>query len=301
MNIGVLILVIESCRLCPRECGGYRDESKGNGYCGASRIMKAARIAPHYGEEPCISGERGSGAIFFSNCVMRCVFCQNYQISHDGFGKELTPEALAQKFKLLEDMGVHNINLVSGTQYIPQIRESLMIYKPAIPVIFNCGGYEKAQSLKLLSGLIDVYLPDFKYANDAMALEYSSAQNYRATAISAIDEMIAQTGNLRFDENGMILGGTIIRHLVLPFATKNSIEVLKIIKNMFGDSVLVSLMAQYTPYGKALEHKRLNRKITKREYQKVLDVLLELGLDGYAQELESSGKEFIPSFDLTGV
>lgn len=294
-------MIIESCKLCPRECGAYRDEKSGGGYCGASATMKVARIAPHYGEEPCISGGRGSGAIFFSNCVMRCIFCQNYQISHEGFGKEITPNELAEKFKALENMGVHNINLVSGTQYIPQIRESLMIYKPKIPVIFNCGGYEKAESLRLLSGLVDVYLPDFKYANDDLALEYSGARNYCKTAISAIEEMVAQTGNLRFDENGMILGGTIIRHLVLPLATKNSIEVLNIIKDRFDSSVFVSLMAQYTPFGKALGHKKLGRKITRREYQKVLDALIDLGLDGYSQELESSGKDFIPNFDLAGV
>lgn len=300
-QIEVFTLVIESCDLCPRECGGYRDDKTGGGFCGAKAVMEVARIAPHYGEEPCISGDKGSGAVFFSHCAMKCLFCQNFEISHQGFGKKITAEQLAEKFRELEKLGVHNINLVNGTHYIPQIRESLKLYKPKIPVIFNCGGYEKAESLKLLSGLVDVYLPDFKYADDEMALEYSGARNYRETAIKAIDEMLAQTGDLHFDENGMILSGTIIRHLVLPFGTKNSIAVLNIIKEHFGGKAFVSLMAQYTPFGKALSHKRLNRKITKREYQKVLDTLFDLELDGYAQELESSGEEFIPSFDLTGV
>lgn len=300
-SIEVFALVIESCRLCPRECGGYRDNKTGKGFCGATALMEVARIAPHYGEEPCISGKRGSGAVFFSHCTMRCLFCQNFEISHGGFGREISAEQLAEKFKELEKSGVHNINLVNGTHYIPQIRESLMLYKPNIPVIFNCGGYEKAESLKLLSGLVDVYLPDFKYADDEMATKYSGVKNYCETAIKAIDEMLAQTGGLRFDESGMILGGTIIRHLVLPFGTKNSIAVLNIIKEHFGGKAFVSLMAQYTPCGKALSHKRLNRKITKREYQKVLDALFDSELDGYAQELEASGTEFIPSFDLTGV
>ena len=294
-------MIIESCRLCPRECGRRRDEKEGSGFCGASAAVRVARIAPHYGEEPCISGKRGSGAIFFSHCVMRCLFCQNYNISHNGFGKELTPEQLAEKYKMLEAMGVHNINLVNGTHYIPQIRQSLLLYKPSIPIVFNCGGYERAQSLKMLRGLVDVYLPDFKYADDSLALEYSQAENYRNTAIGAIKEMISQTGKPVFDEDEMILSGTVIRHLVLPAATKNSIEVLRIIKNVFSDNALISLMAQYTPCHGALAHKKLCRKITKREYQKVLDAMFELELDGYAQELESSGDEFIPNFDLTGV
>lgn len=294
-------MVIKSCRLCPRRCGAYRDETTGIGRCGASGVMKAARIAAHFGEEPCISGKNGSGAVFFSNCVMNCVFCQNYKISHGGFGTELTPKELSQKFKMLEQSGVHNINLVSGTQYIPQIRESLLIYKPKIPVIFNCGGYERKESLSLLSGLVDVYLPDFKYSDDKMALEYSDAPHYCETAISAVSEMLRQTGAPSFDENGMIQRGTIIRHLVLPFGVKNSTEVLTLIKNNFGNEALISLMAQYTPCGRAADHKRLNRKITKREYQRVLDVLFELELDGYAQELESAGTEFIPAFDLTGL
>ena len=294
-------MIIESCKLCPRECGGYRDDEIGKGICGARAVAEVARIAPHFGEEPCISGTRGSGAVFFSRCVMKCLFCQNYDISHKGFGKAVTAGALAEKYKMLEDMGVHNINLVNGTHYIPQICESLTIYKPSIPIVFNCGGYEKPESLKLLQGLVDVYLPDFKYADDEIAYEYSGVRNYKETAERAIAEMIRQTGKPRFGGGGMITGGTVIRHLVLPSATKNSIEVLKTIKARFGDSVLVSLMAQYTPCGEALAHKKLSRKITAREYQRVLDTLFELDLDGYAQELESSGEEFIPDFDLTGV
>lgn len=294
-------MVIESCRLCPRECGGYRDDKTGKGFCGAKALMEVARIAPHYGEEPCISGKRGSGAVFFSHCAMRCLFCQNYEISHGGFGREISSKQLAEKFSELEKLGVHNINLVNGTHYIPQIRESLMLYQPKIPVVFNCGGYEKAESLRLLSGLVDVYLPDFKYSDDEMASGYSGVKNYRETAITAINEMLSQTGEPLFDGDGMITNGTVIRHLVLPFGTKNSIGVLNLIKENFGSRALVSLMAQYTPCGKAIEHKRLNRKITKREYQKVLDALFDSELDGYAQELEASGTEFIPKFDLTGV
>lgn len=294
-------MIIQSCSICPRQCGGYRDENSGSGYCGTNSTIKVARVAPHYDEEPCISGQNGSGAIFFSGCVLKCLFCQNYKISQEGFGKEITPYELSEKYKMLEDMGVHNINLVSGTQYIPQIRESLLIYKPKLPIIFNCGGYERVESIKTLAGLIDVYLPDFKYADNSLALEYSDAKNYCEVAINAIEEMLNQTGKLSFDQYGMILKGTIIRHLILPCSIENSIEVLRIVSKKFGKRILFSLMAQYTPCGKAKLHNKLNRRITQKEYQKVLNVLFDLGLDGYAQELESSGTEFIPNFDLTGL
>lgn len=294
-------MIIESCNLCSRRCGVRRDENGGNGFCKAGTTMKVARIAPHFGEEPCISGKRGSGAVFFSHCVLNCIFCQNYKISHGGFGKDISPLELANKFKELEKIGVHNINLVSGTQYIPLIRQALLLHKPQIPVIFNCSGYESAEGLRLLNGLVDVYLPDFKYNDNSLAYRYSKALNYKASAVAAIEEMLNQVGSPSFDDDGMIKSGVIIRHLVLPSATKNSIGVLKQISESFGSKVLVSLMAQYTPCAKAVGHELLGRKITKREYQKVLDVLIELGLDGYAQELSSSGREEIPDFDLTGL
>lgn len=278
-----------------------RNELTGNGFCKTGKLPKIARVAPHYWEEPCISGKNGSGAIFFSGCVMRCVFCQNYSVSAECFGQYITIEKLCDYFKQLEATGVHNINLVTPTHFTSAIAQALTKYKPSIPVIYNCGGYESVQSLRQLNGLVDIYLPDFKYYDDQLAFEYSSVKNYKDTATNAIKEMISQTGKPVFNKDGIITSGTIIRHLILPSNTKNSISVLRHIKQSFGDAAFVSLMAQYVPFGKALEIEKLNRKLTKREYQKVLNELIHLELDGFSQEMESATKDYIPKFDLTGV
>lgn len=294
-------LVIEKCTACPRSCKAYRGAHEGEGFCRAGMLPKVARIAPHYWEEPCLSGKNGSGAVFFSGCTLRCVYCQNYEISARGFGKEMTPRELAESYQRLEEQGVHNINLVSAPHYIDAVLESLSIYKPRVPVVYNCSGYESVESLKRLKGYVDVYLPDFKYADNEKALRYSSAPDYRETALRAIKEMAHQTGKPRFDESGMLQSGVIVRHLVLPMNTKNSIAVLELLAKEFGDEILVSLMAQYVPCGQADKYPEINRKITAREFQKISNRLFELGLDGFVQERKAADKGYIPDFDLTGV
>ena len=287
------------CRLCPRECGAERGLDSGKGYCRQGMLPKVARIAPHYWEEPCISGERGSGAVFFSGCVLSCVFCQNAKISTGGYGKIISVKELSEHIRRLEDMGVHNINLVSPTPYIESIIECFEMYKPKIPVVYNTGGYEKAETLKRLEGIVDIYLPDMKYAKSETAQKYSHAENYPEIALKAISEMVRQTGKPEFDGNGMMKKGVIVRHLILPQNTKNSIMVLDLLKENFGDEILVSLMAQYTPLGNAEKFPEINRKITSREYAKVLSYFEETGLDGFVQELSSAKKDYVPEFDVS--
>ncbi len=290
-----------TCSLCPHQCGALRDEDGGQGLCRAPSLPKLARVALHFGEEPCISGERGSGTVFFSGCPLSCVFCQNRRISAEGFGAVITVQVLADRFRALVDAGAHNINLVTPTHYAHIIRQALELYRPPVPVIYNSGGYERVETLRSLEGLIDVYLPDFKYADDALAMSFSGIPHYRDTALAAIGEMLSQTGHLTLDEDGLAVRGTMIRHMILPAHTKNSLEVLRLCKEHFGTQTAVSLLAQYTPVG-TLEPKELNRRITPREYQKVFDALCELGFEnGYAQELSSATDTFIPAFDLTGV
>lgn len=286
------------CNLCPRNCSAVREEYSGKGFCKMGTIPKIALAAPHYWEEPCISGKNGSGAIFFSGCTMKCVFCQNYEISSMGQGKYVTAQKLAEIYQMLEEKEVHNINLVTATHFIDEILKSFEIYMPKIPIVYNCGGYEKAETLKKLEGIVSVYLPDFKYGFDELAIKYSNAPNYVETAQKAIEEMVRQRGKVILDENGMITNGVIVRHLILPNHTKSSIRVLDIIKESFGDDVLVSLMGQYIPMGTADKFEKLSRKITGREYNKVLQKLYDLELDGFAQELESADKKFVPKWDI---
>lgn len=284
------------CNLCPRECNAKRNKYFGEGFCKCGTLPKVARIAPHMYEEPCISSKFGSGAIFFSGCTLKCVYCQNYDISHKNYGKYIDENILAEEYKRLENMGVHNIEFVTATQYIDTIIKSLEIYKPSIPLIYNCSGYEKEETLKRLNGLIDIYLPDFKYSDNTLALKLSKCKNYTETVISAIKEMLNQTGKYII-QDGIMKKGVIIRHLVLPNHTKNSIGVLKIIKENFSNNVMTSLMAQYTPCKSCEDIPELNRKITQREYDKVLDKLFELELEGFAQELTSASKDYIPKWD----
>lgn len=284
------------CNLCPRNCNINRNENVG--FCKSYTNPKIARIAPHHWEEPCISGTKGSGTVFFSGCTLKCVFCQNYEISALNQGREITPYKLSEEYKKLEQLGVHNINLVSACHFIPAILESFEIYKPNIPIVYNSGGYEKAETLKLLDGVVDIYLPDFKYSDDTLAKAYSFAPDYVSTASLAIDEMVRQVGTPVFDDEGIMQKGVIVRHLILPNHTKNSIGVLEILKERYDDKILVSLMGQYIPHGKAMDFEKLSRKITKREYKKVSDKLIELELDGFMQELTSADEKYIPNWDF---
>lgn len=286
------------CNLCPRKCNACRTEHQGNGFCGAGTLPVIARVAPHFGEEPCISGTKGSGTVFFSGCTLKCVFCQNYEISDGHKGRAVTPKELADCYKRLESSGVHNINLVTADHYVTAVAESLDIYKPSVPVVYNCSGYTSPKTLSILDGLVDIYLPDFKYSDDALAIKYSSAPNYVNTASSAIKEMIFQVGTPQFDSDGMMKKGVIVRHLILPSHTKNSLGVLDIIKRSYDKQVLVSLMCQYVPVNKAHDFPKINRTITRREYEKVKSALYSLGLDGFTQDLTSASTDFIPDWDF---
>ena len=286
-----------NCKLCPHKCGALRTKDTMAGKCGLTTEIKVARIAPHMWEEPPISGTRGSGTVFFSGCTLNCIFCQNYKISAENFGTSITAEKLADEFKRLEEYGVHNINLVSATQFIPEIIKTFEIYKPSVPVVYNTGGFERVETLKALEGIVDIYLPDFKYSDNKLGLEYSGAENYVETALSAICEMFRQKGKLSLDDEGIAQKGVLVRHLVLPNHTRNSLDALNILKENFGDFLTLSLMGQYTPCGKACDHIKLSRKITKREYQKVLDRLIDLETEGYSQELTAATEEYIPDWD----
>lgn len=286
------------CNLCPRKCNACRTEHQGNGFCGAGTLPVVARVAPHFGEEPCISGTKGSGTVFFSGCTLKCVYCQNYEISDGHKGRAVTPKELADCYKRLEQQGVHNINLVTADHYVNAVAESLDIYKPSIPVVYNCSGYTSPKTLSILDGLVDIYLPDFKYSDDALAIKYSSAPNYVNTASAAIKEMIFQVGTPLIDEDGMMKKGVIVRHLILPSHTKNSLGVLDIIKRSYDKQVLVSLMCQYVPVNKAHDFPKINRTITRREYDKVKSELYALGLDGFTQDLTSASTDFIPDWDF---
>lgn len=286
------------CNLCPRKCNACRTEHQGNGFCGAGTLPVVARVAPHFGEEPCISGTKGSGTVFFSGCTLKCVYCQNYEISDGHKGRAVTPKELADCYKRLESLGVHNINLVTADHYVTAVARSLDIYKPSVPVVYNCSGYTSPKTLSILDGLVDIYLPDFKYSDDALAIKYSCAPNYVNTASAAIKEMIFQVGVPEFDSDGMLKKGVIVRHLILPSHTKNSLGVLDIIKHSYDRQVLVSLMCQYVPVNKAHDFPKINRTITRREYDKVKSALYSLGLDGFTQDLTSASTDFIPDWDF---
>ena len=288
------------CTLCPRNCGAERTAESGAGVCRMGTQPKIARAALHMWEEPCISGMRGSGAVFFSGCGLRCVFCQNEAISQQGEGKIVTPQRLADIFRELEAQGAHNINLVTAAHFVPAVLEAMNLYRPNIPIVYNSSGYESVETLRMLSGVVDIYLPDYKYIDPNMAAMLSGARDYPDVAFAAIAEMIRQTGAPVYDENGMMTRGTLIRHLVLPGLTGDSMKILTRIRNEF-PGIPVSLMGQYTPCGRALSISGMDRKIKKKEYARVLAHMEAIGLDGYRQELGSADGAFIPSFDGTGV
>ncbi|MBQ2864038.1 MAG: radical SAM protein [Clostridia bacterium] len=287
------------CDLCPRKCGINRNESVG--FCGVTNTLKVARAGLHFWEEPIISGSSGSGTIFFSGCNLKCVYCQNYDISSEAFGKEITIERLAEIFKELEEKGANNINLVTPSHYAKQIVEALKIYRPNIPIVYNTSGYDSLEVLKLMEGWVDVYLTDLKYCSSELSKKYSKAENYFEVATSAILEMVRQQPNNVF-ENGMLKKGVVVRHMVLPTHTQDSFKVLDWIKQNLGDEALVSVMGQYTPYYNSKNYPEINRKLKPLEYKMVLNHCIKLGLtNGFSQELDSASEEYIPPFNLEGV
>lgn len=292
--------IMEKCNLCPRKCSVDRSEATGR--CRAGIKLTAARAGLHFWEEPCISGLGGSGTIFFSGCNMGCIFCQNMPVSRGTVGKEITVDRLREIFYELIDAGADNVNLVTPTHYVPQIAEALSRERLPVPVIYNTSSYEEVSTLRMLEGLIDVYLPDLKYADSELARKLSAAPDYPEKAVEAIGEMIRQTGAPVFSEDGMIERGTIVRHLVLPGFLENTYDVIDIFSSRFADMAMFSLMSQYTPPKKALVYPSLNRRLTEEEYSGAVDYMYLSGIeDGFLQELSSASEEYTPEFDLEGV
>ena len=280
-------------------CGAHRPlTGKGDGFCTLPALPGICRADKHMWEEPDISGEKGSGTVFFSGCVLRCEFCQNSVISRQSCGKTVNAQELAEIFRMLESEGVHNINLVSPTPYYPVITEALDIYRPAIPIVCNTSGYERVETLKKLEGYIDIYLPDFKYSSAEAAKKYSAAPDYPDVALAAIKEMVRQVGTPVHGDDGKMKKGVMIRHLILPDNTENSLGVLDMIADELPPDIYVSLMAQYFPTGNET-HSELSRKITKEEYDTVSGYMMLLGLEnGYMQEHESADSSYVPDWNM---
>lgn len=288
------------CKICPRNCGA--DRKNGVGFCRAGEKYKIARAAPHFWEEPCISGKRGSGATFFSGCNLGCVFCQNYEISRGNRGKEVSEDELMRIFDSLIEKGVCNINLVTPTHYADSLARTLEKYKSPVPVVYNSSGYEKTETLKRLEGLIDVYLPDVKYFDPAPAEKYSGAPDYFEYASKAVLEMFRQVGVLKTDKDGLAVKGLLIRHLVLPGNISQAIKVFSWVRENLPAETYVSVMRQYVPAGRAKEFPPVDRRLTSREYSIVRRAILEMGFENcFFQSADSSSEEFIPEFDLEGV
>lgn len=292
------------CTLCPRECGADRTRTRGR--CGAGMLPQVARAALHRWEEPCISGSdlaRGSGTVFFSGCPLGCCFCQNYEISTGGQGREISVRRLAAIFLELQEAGAWNLNLVSAGQYLPQVIEALDLVRDrlTVPVVYNSGGYEKAEALRLLSGYVDIYLPDLKFMDPALAEDCAAAPDYFPVASAAILEMLRQVGPVESGKDGMLRRGVIVRHLVLPGERKDSERLLRWLAGAVPpESIYLSLMSQYTPY-RPQRRKALNRRLATFEYEWVRGIAQELGFSGYGQERTSAKEEYTPPFDLTGV
>lgn len=290
------------CNICPRKCNAERPLAEnGEGFCGLGETPKIARAALHFWEEPPISGENGSGTVFFSGCNLGCIFCQNKKISRGRFGKAVTPERLKEIYNELIKKGAHNINLVTPTHFANAVLESLEP-KLSVPVVYNCGGYESVETLKKFEGKIQIYLPDMKYADNALAKKYSAAPDYFETAKKAIAEMYRQTGKYEIGDDGIMKKGVIIRHLILPGQLENTKRVIDWVKNTFAPGeVLFSLMSQFTPV-EGCNKDELYRRLTKEEYDEIADYLFESGIeDGFMQELSSAKEEYIPPFNLEGV
>lgn len=293
---------MKCCMLCPRMCRVNRAAGQ-TGFCGMGDKVTAARAALHYWEEPCLSGEEGSGTIFFTGCTLRCVYCQNAVIAAGKTGREISSEQLTEIFLRLQGEGANNINLVTPTHFLPQIMKSLIDAKQlglTIPVVYNTSGYERPEILRELERLVDVWLPDFKYWDSCTALKYSSAPDYPERARAALQEMVRQAGKPEFDQRGRMLRGVIVRHLLLPGKLKEARKIVEYLYKTYGDSVYISMMNQYTPLPHVKPWKELDRKVTAREYGALVDYALDLGVEnGFIQEGETASESFIPEFDCS--
>ncbi len=295
---------MNKCSLCPRDCGVNRETS--HGVCGVSDRLKVARAALHFWEEPCISGDHGSGAVFFSGCALHCIYCQNREISGGKAGLLISADRLTDIFFELKDKKACNINLVTGDHYTPIIVQAIEKAKSMgfdLPFIFNCSGYEKTESLKMLEGLIDVYLPDLKYMDPELARRYSNAPDYPDIAKAAVDEMVRQCPECLFDGSGLIQGGVIVRHLLLPGHVSDSKRILRYLHDRYGDSIYISIMSQYTPVeGIPDGYPELQRRVKRSEYDRLTDYAIELGIENaYIQDMSVAKESFIPAFDNEGV
>lgn len=282
--------LLESCRVCPRECGVNRLKNGKLGFCRSGLNPIISSVSPHHGEEPPLSGTKGSGTIFFANCNLRCIYCQNYPISQMGNGEERTPGELACQMLWLQEQGCHNLNLVTPTHFMPQILKALGIARERgfnLPIVYNTSGYDSLESLRLLDGIVDIYLPDMRYSDDRTSLNYSIAPHYHEINRAAIREMYRQVGNLVLDENGIAKRGLIIRHLILPNGLSGTGKIMKFLAEEISKDVYISLMSQYFPAYKATEHPEINRRITEKEYDAAYDIKMNYGLkNGWVQEFE---------------
>lgn len=295
--------IYRKCKLCPRECGVDRSVKKG--YCKTSDRLLVTRAALHMWEEPCISGEKGSGTVFFGGCSLGCIYCQNAEIRDGKVGKEISVERLSEIFFELKEQGANNINLVTPTHFIPHIIKALDIAKRQnlnLPVVYNTGGYEKDETLKMLDGYVDIYLPDFKYYDEESAKEYSNAPDYTECAKNAVAEMYRQVGKPQFYENGIMKKGVIVRHLLLPQHLEESKEIVKYLFDTYKHNIFISIMNQYTPMPRTADHKILKERVTEKEYNELIDYAVDIGVEnGFTQEGETAEESFIPPFDNTGV
>lgn len=288
-----------NCSICPRKCNA--DRENGVGFCKSPAEFRLARAALHFWEEPCISGKNGSGTVFFSGCNLKCVYCQNYEISIENKGTAVDDSRLIEIFKSLIEQGAENINLVNPTHYADRLAALFSKWHCPVPVVYNTSGYESAQTLKMLDGIVDIYLTDFKYIRPDKAQKYSNAPDYPEVAKNALAEMKRQVQGYAFDSRGVMQKGVIVRHLVLPQNTNSALRIIDYIAENYSDTYL-SIMAQYVPCGSLENYPEINRKITEREYNKVVDYALQTGLENvFIQQTESAGKEFIPPFDFTGI
>lgn len=296
--------ILKDCTLCPRNC--HVDRTSGRtGYCKATDELVVARAALHMWEEPCISGEEGSGAVFFSGCAVGCVYCQNHNIAKGLTGKKITIARLADIFLELQEKGANNINLVTPSHYVPQIKEALDTARKKglhLPIVYNCSGYEKKETLKLLENYVDIYLPDFKYKNSEPAKRYSNCPEYFPHACEALKEMVRQAGEPEFDEWGIMKKGVIVRHLMLPGYLEDSKQIISYLYKTYGDHIYISIMNQYTPLQYVEKYPEINRKVTEEEYNELVDYAIGLGVEnGFIQEGETASESFIPEFNEEGV